>query len=101
MDSKKLVLAWMPTNLIDAVEHVNGEMEKRYGLTLSLSDAQRIMCLVYARSALAAVEGHSVLSAGEFEQRLCAFITNSGYSDHGPLDQAVLCDMAASAAAAE
>ena len=72
MVSQKRVTAWMPTNLLNEVDRVNKEIEKKYGVTISLADAQRIMCVVYARTVLSALDGQTVLSAGEIEQALCA-----------------------------
>jgi hypothetical protein len=75
MITEKRITAWMPQNLVDAVDRVNQEIEKRYGIKISLADAQRMMCVVYARTALTVLEGQQMLSAGELEQAFCALLS--------------------------
>jgi hypothetical protein len=78
MASSKRVTAWMPMSLLNEMEKVNKKIDEKYGVKVSLSEAQRIMCVVYVRSVLAALEGEAILSVGELEQVLCSFIKRKG-----------------------
>lgn len=72
MVSQKRVTAQMPSGLLQAVSEVNQEIKEQHGVTISLADAQRIMCVVYVRTVLEALGSRKILSPGEIAEALCA-----------------------------
>jgi hypothetical protein len=74
----KRVTAWMPMTLLNEIARVNKLIYEQHGVKIQLADSLRIMCVVYARSVVDALEGETILSAGELEHVLCSFVKKKG-----------------------
>jgi hypothetical protein len=74
MVTKKRITGWLPENLVNAVDQVNREIEDRHGLQMTLTDVQRMMCVVYARAALKVLETNEILSQGELEAKFISLL---------------------------
>jgi|GEM_PF-6135264 hypothetical protein len=87
MSAKKRVTGWIPLNLVQQVERVNDTIEEKYGVTIGIPDAQRMMCVFWARCVLPALEGNEVLSFGDIERIVCATMLDALEHREKPSDR--------------